>query len=294
MQTLKKILFLLTPQERKSFYYLIFMILIMAMLDMLGVASILPFVALLTNPSLVETNLILRSMFEFSNVLGVENNQEFLFLTGIIVFILLIISLTFKAFTTYLQLRFNGMCDYSIGRRLIENYLHQPYSWFLSKNSADLGRMILSQVGDVVGNGINPFMELIAKGAVVISIITLLIVIDTKLALIVRFSLGLSYGIIYKFIRNYLNKLGKERLENNEMRYYLTSEAFSASKEVKVSGLEQVYINRFSESAKKFALSAASSQVVSQLPRFALEIIAFAGTFAFNTFFNGQTIYQLY
>ena len=90
-------------------------------------------------------------------------------------FFLLIISLTFKAYTTYLQLRFNGMCDYFIGKRLMESYLHQPYTWFLSRNSVDLGRMILSEVADVVGNGINSLLELIAKGAVAISIIGLLI-----------------------------------------------------------------------------------------------------------------------
>ena len=284
MQTLKKIFFLFNLQERKNFYYLTIMNLIMAILDMMGVASILPFVTLLTNPNLIETNSMLNSMFEFSKNLGIENNQQFLFFSGIIVLLILVISLTFKAFTTYLQLTFNGMCDYSISKKLMENYLHQPYSWFLGRNSADLGRMILSQVSDVVGNGISPLMEIIAKGAVAISIICLLFIVDAKLAIIVGFSLGLSYGIIYKFIRNYLNKLGKERLENNEMRYNISSEAFSASKVVKISGLEQTFINRFSEVAKKFIFSAAFFQAVSQLPRFALEIIAFAGTLSLILF----------
>ena len=62
------------------------MILIMALLDMIGVVSILPFMAVLTNPTLIETNLILNTLFKASIKMGVENNQEFLFVLGVLVF----------------------------------------------------------------------------------------------------------------------------------------------------------------------------------------------------------------
>ena len=57
MQTLKKFIYLLSYRERKRLFLLLAMILIMALLDMIGVVSILPFMAVLINPSLIETNL---------------------------------------------------------------------------------------------------------------------------------------------------------------------------------------------------------------------------------------------
>ena len=81
------------------------------------------------------------------------------------------------------------MREYSISKRLIEGYLRQPYSWFLNRNSSDLGKNILSEVSQVIGNGVNPLMEVIAKGSVASALIILLIIIDIKLALIVGFSL---------------------------------------------------------------------------------------------------------
>ena len=102
MQTFKKLLFLLTPHERKNAGLLLIMILIMALLDMIGVASILPFMAVLTNPNLIETNVVLNIMFQTSKIFGVETNQQFLFALGIIVFGLLIISLAFSICTTSL------------------------------------------------------------------------------------------------------------------------------------------------------------------------------------------------
>ena len=54
MQFYKKILYLLTPRERITAILLLILIITMAILDMIGVASILPFVAVLTNPSLIQ------------------------------------------------------------------------------------------------------------------------------------------------------------------------------------------------------------------------------------------------
>ena len=126
MQTLKKFLFLLNNQERKHACLLLLMILIMALLDMVGVASILPFMTVLTNPELVETNIILNTMYIVSFKFGVGNNQQFLFALGVLVFLLLIIALIFKSLTTYVQLRFIQMREFSVSKRLFEEYLHQP------------------------------------------------------------------------------------------------------------------------------------------------------------------------
>ena len=277
MRTFYKILNLLTRNERKSAALLLMMSLIMALLDTIGVASILPFIAVLSNPNLVETNLILNAMFKASNIFGVINTQQFLFVLGILVFLLLIISLSFKALTTYLQIRFNLMREYSIGKRLIEGYLHQPYSWFLNRHSAELGKTILSEVNEVVGSGLAAFMEVITKSMIVVALITLLMITDFKLALIVGFSISLAYGTIFYFIRDFLNKIGKKRLENNELRFKSISEVFGAVKEVKVGGLEKIYVQRFSFPAINYALTQASASISRQLPRFALEAIVFGG-----------------
>jgi ATP-binding cassette, subfamily B, bacterial PglK len=277
METFKKLLFLITAQERKRGVLLLIMILIMALLDMIGVASILPFTTVLVNPTLIETNTILIKMFQISTNFGVENNQQFLAALGILVFVLLTTSLAFKALTTYAQIRFIHMRGYSIGKRLFEGYIKQPYSWFLDNHSSELGKNILSEISQVVGGGINPLIELIAKGAVAITIITLLIITDPKLALIVGFTLSAAYGLLYYFIRNFLTKIGKERMKSNKLRFGIVSEAFGATKEVKVGGLEQVYINRFSDSAFTYARATSFSHFISNLPRFALEAVAFGG-----------------
>ena len=70
MKTLNKILYLLSSHERKRAFLLMVMILIMALLDMLGVASILPFITVLSNPEIVDTNKMLNTAYNASSKLG--------------------------------------------------------------------------------------------------------------------------------------------------------------------------------------------------------------------------------
>jgi len=302
MQTFKKLIFLLNFHEKKRAVFLLIMTIIMALLDMIGVASILPFMTVLTNTSLIETNFILNNMFKASSIFGVQNNQQFIFALGTLLFFLLITTQLFKALVTYLQIQFVLMLEHSISKRLLEGYLHQPYSWFLSQNSADLGKTILSEVDNVVGNGVGKLMEIITKGIVAIAILILLIIVDLKLTLIVGFSLSVVYLLIYYAFKNYINQLGEKCLKNNQHRFIAVSEAFGAAKEIKVGGLEKTYIKSFSNSSENFTRTQASSLIISSLPRFFLEIIAFGGILLIilylmaqsNNFNNALPIISLY
>ena len=277
MNNLKKFIFLLDAKERKNALYLLVLIFIMALLDTIGVASILPFTAILTNPSLIDTNIFINFFYKKSSIFGVEDKQQFIFMLGILLFFLLVFSLFFKAITTYFQLRFIQMREYSISKRLFENYINQPYSWFLDNNSADFGKNILSEVQQLVLNGIRPTIELISKSMVTISIILMLFLVDYKLSLIVGLVLSSSYIIIFLFVRKYVKYYGSLRLLNNELRFKTVIEAFAAIKEVKVSGLEHTFKRKYSKSAKIYSETQASSQIISQLPRYILEAIAFGG-----------------
>jgi ABC-type multidrug transport system fused ATPase/permease subunit len=277
MQIIKKLFFFFTPKERKQAIFLLLMTLVMALMDMLGIASIMPFIAVLANPELVETNYILKTAFQASAIFGVKTINNFLFFLGILVFFMLVVSLIFKALTNYFQANFSQMCECSIGKRLVEVYLQQPYSWFLSRNSADLNKNILSEVEEIIGSGLNPMVNFITQIIVVFTLLMLLILVDPLITAIVTFTLGISYIIIFSIVRNFIKKIGYERLKNNELRYNSVNEAFGAFKEIKVGGLEQVYMQRFYFPAKEYAKNKANMQVISQLPRFILEIVAFGG-----------------
>lgn len=54
----------------------------MALLDMAGVASIVRFMAVPSNPELVETNVLLNSAFTTANGFGIDTTEQFLICAG--------------------------------------------------------------------------------------------------------------------------------------------------------------------------------------------------------------------
>ena len=148
---------------------------------------------------------------------------------------------------------------YTIGKRLVESYLHQPYSWFLNKHSADLGKNILSEVFNVIERGMGPLFTLLAQSVVVLLILIVLLIVDVVLATTLLFSLGFMY------------------FKANEDRFTTVVEAFGAAKEVKVGGLEQFYITKFSSPALIYAKKQASVTIIGQLPKYLLEGLGFGG-----------------
>jgi ABC-type multidrug transport system fused ATPase/permease subunit len=120
-------------------------------------------------------------------------------------------------------------------------------------------------------------ITLIAQSAVVFALISLLILVDLKITLICTATLGISYVFLYTIARGLINRMGHQRLKDNQSRFLAVSEAFGAAKEIKVNGLEQTYIKRFSNAAESYSKLNALSSTIGQLPRYAIEIVAFGG-----------------
>jgi ABC-type bacteriocin/lantibiotic exporter with double-glycine peptidase domain len=253
------------------------MTLIMALLEMTGVAIIMPFMSILLDPNLIETNPYLIILYDYLSFFGIETKEQFLFVFGAIVFFILILSIFFKALTTYFHIRFVHFSEYQIGKNLLQSYIKQPYSWFLNRHSSEFSKTILSEVYTIIFSGLVPLMNLVAQSCVSVAIIILLILVDPKLTFAISLVLISWYFIIYKFTRAYLNKIGQERLEYNQARFKTLSDSFGAVKEIKIGNLEKIYINMFSFFAKIYASRQSSADVIRQLPRYLLESFLFGG-----------------
>ena len=265
---------MLVPAERRDAMLMLIVILIMALLEVAGVASIMPFMALLADPQLVEKNVYLRQVSEY---LGVSSSRDFLFYVGLATFCVLVASLLFKALAIFIQQRFSLLLEYQISSRLVKGYLYQEYTWFLGRNSADLGKTILSEVGTVVGSGVLPLITLVTNSVSVALLILMLFLVDSQTASIVSGVCVLSYGLIYLLLRGFLGNLGAQRVVANKRRFEAVGEAFGAVKEIKASSLEGMYVERFKAPALVFAKHRSIARVVALLPRYALEAMAFGG-----------------
>ena len=78
-ENFKKISDLLTPSEKKQAILLFLLILIMAFVDMLGVASIFPFISVLADPELIEKNDYLNFFLNLQMIWGKYKKRFYFF-----------------------------------------------------------------------------------------------------------------------------------------------------------------------------------------------------------------------
>ena len=287
----KKIITILTKKERKKFLYITALSAVMAILDMVGISTILPFMSVIANPKIIESNTILLYVY---NTLNFSSVEKFILFLGLIVFISILISVIYKLLVMRMQLKFILDREYAISKRLLESYLSQPYEWFLKKNTSELGKNVLSDVNTFVNSALLPLMNLVTNLLLMIAILTLLIFINFSLTIFSIFFFGLFYAVIFRFSSKYLLRLGHVRDISNEERYNVVNGVFSSIKEVKLTGLENEFIKRYNHPAKVFATNQSMAQVINLLPRFAIEIIAFGGLVLFILYFiNIQSIDRL-
>ncbi|MGZ5486621.1 MAG: ABC transporter transmembrane domain-containing protein, partial [Nitrososphaeraceae archaeon] len=269
---IKKILRLLTAAERKRFYMLFGVMTISGLIEVAGIASIMPFLSLITSPSLIETNKIVNWLYISLNF---QSANRFLIFAGVAVLIILIVSNGLVFLTLWGSERFAWMRSYTISRRLLKNYLYQPYVFFLNRNTSILGKNILSEVHQAVKGVIVPVIEIFTKGVLALFIIVMLIAIDLVLALSLMVILGCAYIFIYRIVKKRLNTIGMRRFQTNAERFKAIVEAFGDIKQLKLMGRENFFIKNYSKPASEFARLNATNAVIAQVPRYIMEIISF-------------------
>jgi ABC-type multidrug transport system fused ATPase/permease subunit len=277
---IKKISYFLL-QDKKNFIFLFFVIFFTSLLETFGVFSILPFLAVLSNSSLIETNFFLKTLYQSVHVIRITNETEFIIFLGILSFLAIIISVIFRVMSIYLIGRFSFNKETFISSKLMKNYLYQPYIWFLNQNSANIGKTILNEVNHIVHGCITPFLSLISQLVLTFFLFITLIFVNPILTLLITLTLSVSYGLIYYFSKNFLSRIGSKRLKLNERRFFILNEAFNAFKAIKIANLEKRYVKNFEEIANQFAKTQSVAQIFIFVPRYIIEGIAFGGAILF-------------
>lgn len=270
----RKILELLDRRERAQAYTLLAMIVLMSIIEILGIASILPFMAVLADPGVVQSNTWLRAGYE---ALGFTSTNHYLFALGLLVLLVLLASNAVKAITRWATLYYSHMWGNSVSCRLFDTYLSQPYPFFLQRNSADIAKNILAEVQTLTNNVIIASLDMLARVLVSVVVLGLLLVIDPLLASVTFVVLGGAYVVVYMLLRRILLVESERRKFAQGERYKIVNEAFHGVKNLKLSGYEKLYGKYFAAPSRIFARSMARNSLVGEMPRYALEVIAFGG-----------------
>lgn len=274
MTNLRRAVALLTPKERGQGLRVLMLVALMALFETSGVVAIMPFLAVLADNSIIETNAVLARVHA---LVGAPPAATFLLWLGLAAMTLIIIGALVRTITEFNLNRYIQLRVHSFGTRLLESYLRQPYGFFLSRHSGDLQRTILSEAEKVVSNIYWPAMMMIANGTTLVALATVLLVVDPVVALGAAAVLGGAYALVYGLVRGHLRRIGEEGVVHNRDRFQAASEALGGIKGIRLLGAERHYLGRFSQPSEALARRMSSGNTISHVPKYAIEAIGFAG-----------------
>lgn len=272
MNDYRKAFRLLTRQERRRGVFVLGVVLIVALFEAAAVVSILPFMSALGDPGIVQSNAIMKQAYDR---LGFQESRDFLVFLGLASFVLLIVAAGVRIWGRYVVTMYAQMLRSSIERRLLENYLRQPYEFHLNRHSGDLTKSILSEVDLLIVNVFQPIANMVAQAFTLAVLVTILLVYNPWVALSALALLGGAYAVIYKLVRRYIDRIGRARVMANRGRFETAVEAIGGIKDIRLLGRESAYLERFSQPSRDMSRYLALDLVLGQVPKFLIEAIAF-------------------
>ena len=280
----KKLLSILPKDKRLRLCGLLFLFVVMGIMELIGIASILPLIQILAKPDLIETNGFLSHLFDIS---GANSVAQFMVMLSACVLGILILVNSFMAFAQYTILRFGASCDYDLSVELIKKYIAQPYAFFTARHSSELIKNALQEVTVVTYQVIIPLLTVLSRTIVALFIVALLFYSEPYLAIIIAVFFGALYLGIYSFYKKKSHRIGQERLAANTIRYKIANEIFTGIKDIKAIGAEESYYHSIKPAAKQFCFASAKNQMMRQIPKYFIEIAAFGSIILIIMYFIG-------
>lgn len=268
----KELFALLTASQRQHYYLLQTMVILMAFMELLSIASIGPFMALIADTSLLETNSILNQIYVAS---GAATDIKFLFIVGSFVLLMLSIASILSVITTWRLSLFAFSVGTEIGDRLYRYYLNKDWLFHASSSSAQLTKQISTETLRVTNFIIQPLMQMTARIILAVFISIGIFLYDPLIATVGIVLFVSGYIIIYRVIRQRISFYGHEISITSTNRFRLMNEGFGGIKDILLYNRSSNFVDQFQKNGKSLALAQGVNTALIQVPRYLMELLAF-------------------
>lgn len=269
---IKELFGLLTPSQRKRFYALQVLVIIMVFTEIVGIASIAPFMALVGDVSLLEHGGLLANIYQYT---GIKSPYDFILWSGGGVLLALTLSALISMLTTWKLAMFAAEVGTENADRLYEYYLNQEWLFHAKGSSSELVKQIANESIRVTDLIILPLILMNAKIVLIFFMLVALVMLNPLVAISFFVVFTILYMLLFFIARKRLSINGRVLSEVATLRFRLMNEAFGGIKDVILLNRKQALIDRFAASGEEFAYARGNNHVLWQVPRYFMELLAF-------------------
>jgi len=277
IEPFKRLYKILPVVSKRGLAFVVLISLVAAVFETASVASILPFMAIVMDPTILTKYQWLESLLRY---LGIEGHEAAIIAAGILTVAVLAIGNAVTASNLWVQTRYLAAARRHLSTELFSGYLYLPYSFHIQRDTSSLGRVLHGDVDSAVGGFLASLLAVVSKGLSGLVLIALIVAVDPLVALGTVVVLGCGYMMVYRLIRVRQVRLGAQMVEASTTVGRTALEGLSGIKELRVLGRENASTVEFSRSMTELMNTQAANSLASAMPRYVIEVFAYAGIVA--------------
>lgn len=240
-------------------------------MELIGVGSVMPFLALLNKPELARTQPLIHELYLAG---GFADERTFLLFCGLTAIFFLIAANAFVYFRNALMARFSTDQMPRLATRILRAYLAKDYPFFLERHSGQLAKDILVQSDTVANAVLQSWITAISECTTIFSLTALILWADFRVGVVLLASMGSIVSASYFVIRRRIAVLGQENDDANGRRFERCLEILGAVKEIKSAEAESYFASSFGPFTVAHAGAYRQALVLQALPSSLIQAVA--------------------
>jgi ATP-binding cassette, subfamily B, bacterial PglK len=263
------------PFGRRKLFVVVGSMIVVALLQLGGVASVLPFLSVAAHPEgFAESGLgkFLVSTFRLTD------NRQLVYLTGVLAIIALVMASASTIVSQVIVARYVGGIGHWLRMQLLSKYYSQPYLYFASRNSAVLTKKANMDVNMFTLFLLAPLCDFAARLFITIVIAAGLLLLEPIATLVAGALFGCFYLLFMRITRGRVQSINEISKETSQGMNRLVQQFISGMRDIKLRHAGPFFIEKIEQLSTRQVHASVMSSWIAGLPRNLLEPIAFTGT----------------
>ncbi|MBL8700142.1 MAG: ABC transporter ATP-binding protein [Alphaproteobacteria bacterium] len=262
---------LLEPAERRQAIWLVTATILAGALDMVALATAMPFIGLLVDP---ETLLRYPALERLRQAVGAPGYAQLVVAIGAFSLALIVASGVLNFLLQRRVNRFAAACQSRLAREIMGNLVAAPYAWFLTVNATSISHVFQRDVLLWARELVQKVLAVVRDLAMIV-LPALLVIVATPLAgLAALAAIGVLVFAVLRLARPKIRWLVEFKQEADGRANLLAVQALAGVKDVKISGREHEFTHQFAKAYGSYTWAHANLTNWHQLP---VSVILLAG-----------------
>lgn len=268
-----EMIYILNNRQKRKLVVIFLAVSTGALLETLGVSSLLPFVQVLATPDeLMQKEYIVS----FTRWLSITDAKIITVMVGIAVILVFLIKNVGLTISSYLLVKFKAELTKELRYQMMYCYMNRPYLFFVNSDTGDIVRGISGDV-DSVRSIIDYIFHILTEGLVILLVGIYVVYQDPLMAFGVICVGFICFGGIVLALKKKMSKLGLVSRSAEGQTYSITTQIVHGIKDIMIRQKRDIFLKKFDDANEKTRKAQIGSQFASVLPERFIEATCISG-----------------